>query len=84
MRNIEILLHDGFIGNKSILLALSNLTTGNLNSKIKQGSKPYKMTDILPMTHEYIIPPPTEEEKANILQQNLLSYLQFHPKKPNG
>lgn len=81
MRNIEILLHDGFIGNKSILLALSSLTTGQLNSKIRQGVTPYKMQDILPLTHEYIVPPPTEAEKAELLQKNLLSYMALHPKK---
>lgn len=75
------MLHDGFIGNKSIALALSSLTTGQLNSKIRQGVTPYKMQDILPMLHDYIVPPPTEAEKAEMLQRNLLSYMALHPKK---
>jgi hypothetical protein len=56
MHHIEIMLNDGMIGNKSILLALSYLTTGNLNSKLKKESTAYKMIDILPLAHEYIVP----------------------------
>lgn len=80
MRNIEIMLHDGMIGPKSVLLAISCLTTGNLNSKLKQGADPYKMENVLPMVHEYIIPPLTKEEQEIQVNSNLLSYLQMHPK----
>jgi len=47
MRHIEIMLHDGMIGNKGLLLALSGFATGNLNSKLKQGSKSFEMKDIV-------------------------------------
>lgn len=82
MRNIEIMLNDGVIGNKSILLALSALTTGNLNAKLKQNSKPYKMEDILPLTHEYIVPPLTKEEKAAQAANSLLAFVKTAPKVP--
>ena len=52
MRNIEVMLNDGMIGPKSILLALSALTTGNLNSKLKEEATPYKMADVIPLAHE--------------------------------
>ena len=82
MRNIEVLVNDGFIGNKAILLALSSLTTGNLNSKLKPTSKAYTMRDILPSTHEYIIPPLTEEEKRNHINASLLAFMAMSPGAP--
>jgi|TARA_R110000868_G_scaffold222330_2_gene474251 hypothetical protein len=78
-RNIEILLSDGFIGNKAILLALSCLTTGNLNSKLKQTSTPYTIKDVLPSVHEYIIPPQSEEVKQVQVQNQLLSFMLSRP-----
>ena len=73
--------HDGLIGNRGMLVALSGFATGNLNSKIKQGSTPYRMENIIPMAYDYIVPPLSDEEKAEQLQRNLLSYMKFHPKK---
>lgn len=78
-RNIEILISDGFIGNKAMLLALSSLTTGNLNSKMKQGSQPFTMKDVLPSTHEYIVPPPTEDEAKAQAQKQLLAFMSMSP-----
>lgn len=82
MRNIEIMLHDGFIGQKSVLLALSALTTGNLNSKLKPTAEPYKMETILPLVHDYISPPPTEEELKAKANENLSTYIAMHPNAP--
>ena len=82
MRNIEIMLHDGMIGEKSVLLALSSLTTGNLNSKLKPTAEPYKMENILPLTHDYIVPPPTEEELKAKTNENLSTYIAMHPNAP--
>lgn len=75
MRNIEIMFSDGMIGNKSVLLALSTLTTGNINSKLKKEAQPYKMKDVLPSTHEYLIPPLTEEEMAAQRNRQLLGFM---------
>lgn len=82
MRNIEIMLHDGMIGQKSVLLALSALTTGNLNSKLKPTAVPYKMETVLPLVHDYISPPPTEEEMQSQVNANLSSYIAMHPNAP--
>lgn len=82
MRNIEIMLHDGMIGQKSVLLAISALTTGNLNSKLKPTAIPYKMETVLPLTHDYIVPPPTEEELKAQVNANLSSYIAMHPNAP--
>jgi hypothetical protein len=82
MRNIEIMLHDGMIGQKSVLLALSSLTTGNLNSKLKDTATPYKMETVLPLVHDYIVPPPTEEEMKSQVNANLTSYIAMHPNAP--
>ena len=75
MRNIEIMFSYGMIGNKSVLLALSTLTTGNINSKLKKDAKPYKMQDVLPSTHDYLIPPLTEEELAAQTNRQLLAFM---------
>jgi hypothetical protein len=79
MRHIEILISDGFIGNKALLIALSSLTTGNLNSKLKQNVQPYTIKDVLPSMHDYIIVPPTEEEIKDQANQQLLSFLSMRP-----
>ena len=82
MRNIEIMLHDGMIGPRSVLLALSALTTGNLNSKLKPTAVPYKMETVLPTAHDYISPPPTEEEMKSQVNANLSSYIAMNPNAP--
>lgn len=79
MRHIEIMLHDGTIGNKAVLLALSGFATGNLNSKLKQGAKSFEMKDILPSTHDYIVPPLTPEEEKAQVQRSLLTYMSSFP-----
>ena len=84
MRNIEIMLYDGMIGQKSVLLALSSLTTGNLNSKLRETATPYKMETVLPLTHDYIVPPLTDEEKKVQLNANLASYVSMHPNAAKG
>jgi len=84
MHHIEIMLNDGMIGNKSILLALSYLTTGNLNAKLKKESTAYKMTDILPLAHEYIVPEMTSEEKADQANKSLLAYMAMAPGAPQN
>lgn len=76
------MLSDGMLGNKSILLALSCFATGNLNSKLRKETTPFKMADILPLTHEYISPPLTDEEKKEQLNRNLLTFLQQSPNAP--
>lgn len=78
-RDIEILLSDGFIGNKAILLALSSLTTGNLNSKLKATASPYRMSDVLPSMHEYIVLPPTDQEMKDQVNAQLLSFIASRP-----
>jgi hypothetical protein len=79
LRNIEIMLSDGMIGNKALLLALSSLTTGNLNSKMQKTAKPFRMQDVLPSTHEYIIPPLTEKQQQEQVNQQLLNFIATRP-----
>lgn len=82
MRNIEIMMSDGMIGNKAILLALSVLATGNLNSKLKQGVTPFTIKTVLPSAHEYIIPPLSDEEQASQANRQLLSFMALAPGAP--
>jgi hypothetical protein len=79
MRNIEIMLSDGMIGNKAVLLALSSLTTGNLNSKIQKTTRPFTMKDVLPSTHEYIVPPLTKEQQQEEASKQLMAFLTTRP-----
>ena len=79
MVNIEIMLSDGMIGNKAVLIALSSLTTGNLNSKIQKTAKAFEMKDVLPSTHEYIVPPPTEEEMKAEVNNKLSAFISMMP-----
>jgi len=79
MRNIEIMLSDGFIGTKAIALALSGFATGNLNAKLKQGAKPFGMKEILPSIMDYIIPPLTPEEQRLQASKQLLAFMSAAP-----
>jgi hypothetical protein len=79
MRNIEIMLSDGMIGNKALLLALSSLTTGNLNSKIQKTTRPFTMKDVLPSTHDYIVPPLTKEQQQDQASKQLMAFLATRP-----
>lgn len=74
-----MMFHDGMIGPKGIMVALSALTTGNLNSKLKQGVRAYTIKDVLPQAHDYILPPLTEEEKREQANQQLLGLLAQMP-----
>ena len=76
------MLNDGMLGNKATLLALSALTTGNLNAKLKKDSNPYRMQDILPLSHDYIIPELTDEEKQAQAQNIMLGFLKIAPNVP--
>lgn len=82
MRNVEIMLSDGLIGNKAMLLALSTLTTGNLNSKLKQGRTPFTIKSVLPSAHDYIFPPPTEAEEKAHANRSLLNFMATAPGAP--
>lgn len=84
MRNIEIMFSDGTIGNKGILLALSMLTTGNLNSKLKQGVKAFTIKDVLPSAHEYIIPPLSDDEQRAQVNRGLLAMMAMAPNAPES
>lgn len=79
LRNIEIMLVDGMIGNKAVLLALSSLTTGNLNSKMQKTAKPFRMQDVLPSTHDYIVPPLSEEQQREQTNQQMLMFVAMKP-----
>jgi hypothetical protein len=76
--------NDGMIGNKAILLALSTLTTGNINSKLKQNATPLKMEGVLPSTHDYIIPPLTDEEMIAQKNRQLLGFMAASPNAPKA
>ena len=84
MRNIEIMFSDGAIGDKGILLALSTLTTGNLNAKLKQGIRAFTIKDVLPSAHEYIIPPLSEEEQKVQANRSLLAMMAMAPNAPQS
>lgn len=79
MRNIEIMFHDGIIGPRAGLLALSALTTGNLNSKLQKGAKPYSIKDVLPSAVDYIYPPLSPEEQREQANRSLLAFLAQSP-----
>ena len=66
-----------------MLLALSTLATGNLNSKLKQGKQPFTIKTVLPSAHDYIIPPLTEEQEAAHTNRSLLSFMAMAPGAPS-
>jgi hypothetical protein len=73
------MLSDGMIGNKAVLLALSSLTTGNLNSKMQKTAKPFRMKDILPSAYDYIVPPLSEEQQREQTNKQLLAFVAMKP-----
>jgi len=79
MRNIEIMLSDGMIGQKALALALSGFATGNLNSKIQKGAQHFTMKDIIPSMIDYIAPPLSEAEKKAQVNERLLAFMSGAP-----
>lgn len=79
MRNIEIMFHDGIIGPKASLLAISALTTGNLNSKLQKGAKPYSIRNVLPSTVDYVFPPLSPEQQREQANRSLLAFMLQSP-----
>ena len=73
------MLSDGMIGNKALLLALSSLTTGNLNSKMQKTAKPFRMQDVLPSTHDYIVPPLGKDQQREQTNQQMLTFVLIKP-----
>ena len=73
------MLSDGMLGNKALLLALSSLTTGNLNSKMQKTAKPFQMKDVLPSTHDYIVPPLSDEQQREQTNQQMLMFVAMKP-----
>ena len=73
------MISDGAIGQKAIGMALSGFATGNLNSKMKQGTSPFTMKDIIPALVDYIKPPLTDEEKKAQANENLLTFMSSAP-----
>ena len=66
------------------MLALSTLTTGNLNAKIKQGVKAFTIKDVLPSSHDYIIPPLSDEEQKAQTNRGLLAMMAMAPNAPES
>jgi hypothetical protein len=73
------MLSDGMIGNKALLLALSSLTTGNLNSKMQKTAKPFRMQYVLPSTHDYIVPPLSDEQQREQTNKQLMAFVAMKP-----
>ena len=78
-RLVMISLNDGLIGNKQVLTTLGSLTTGVFNYIRSKDQSAYKLEDIIGQTYDYIYTPQTEEQKKELVNKNLLSFIQMMP-----
>jgi hypothetical protein len=76
---VMVSLNDGLIGNKNISNILAYLTTGIFNYIRGKSAKSYEVKDILGLLNDYIYKPLSEQEKKDIANQQLLSFMQMMP-----
>lgn len=76
---VMVALNDGLFGNKSLLSVTGALTTGAFNYIRSQSSKAYTLHDVIGIMHDYIYPPISEQEKKNLVSENLLAFMSMNP-----
>jgi hypothetical protein len=81
--DICIMYYDGLIGNMGIIETLGVLTAGEFNATLPKDSKPFKLRDIIPQVHDYLYPPPTEEQKREQANKNLIAFTKMQPGAPS-
>lgn len=80
---VMVALNDGLIGNKSLIGINGALTAGVFNYLRTQNAKAYTLQDIIGIMHDYIYRPMTEEEKKQLANERLLSFMSMKPDVPD-
>lgn len=80
---VMVALNDGLIGNKAALTINGALTTGVFNYIRTQNAKAYTLKDVLGVMHDYIYRPLTDEEKRNLVNEQLLTFMTMKPNVPD-
>jgi len=80
---VMVALNDGLIGNKALINVNGALTTGVFNYIRSQNAKSYTLQDVLGIMHDYIYKPLTEDEKKQLTNERLLSFLSMKPDVPD-
>ena len=80
--DICIMYSDGIIGNFGILQVLGSHTAGFFNSMLPKGKQPFKLKDIIPTQYEYLYPPLSEQDKKDLANKSLLSFVKSKPNAP--
>lgn len=80
--DIAVMYADGLIGNRGILDVLGLLTTAQFNKMLPSGKAPYTLNQIIPKAHDYIYPPLSDNEKKNLVSDQLLAFAMMSPGAP--
>jgi hypothetical protein len=80
---VMVALNDGLIGNKAVLTVNGGLTTGVFNYIRSQNAKAYTLKDVLGVMHDYIYRPLSDEEKRNLANEQLLTFMTMKPDVPD-
>lgn len=80
---VMVALNDGLIGNKALINVNGALTTGIFNYIRSQNAKSYTLQDVLGIMHDYIYKPLTKDEKKQLTNERLLSFLSMKPDVPD-
>jgi hypothetical protein len=80
---VMVALNDGLFGNKALINVNGALTTGVFNYIRSQNAQAYKLQDVLGIMHDYIYRPLTDEEKQNLVNEQLLTFMTMKPDVPD-
>lgn len=70
---------DGLLGNQGIINVLGTLTAGVFNYIRQTNSAPYKLSQIIGSTYDYIYPPATPEELKQAVSDRLKLFMSQAP-----
>lgn len=80
---VMVALNDGLFGNKSLINVNGALTTGVFNYIRSQNAQAYSLQDIIGVMHDYIYRPLSEEEKRQLANERLLTFMSMKPDVPD-
>lgn len=79
MAQIQTMYADGVIGNESLIQLLGTLISGVFNYIRPANTSPYKLQNIIGAPYDYIYPAETDEQKAEAVNNSLLTFLSQAP-----
>lgn len=79
MAQITTMYADGIIGNENIIQLLGTLVNGVFNYIRPPNATPYKLSNIIGASYDYLYPPIPQDQQATAASNNLLLFMSQAP-----